>query len=482
MSRVMSKVVSLVVLLLVLGGCAPETVATATISTTRIVVPTETVTAVAQVEATATATVTVAPAATPTMVPSRTPTIVPSRTPTIAPSQTPRPTLTPELARTSAPDQYVMPAWVSEPAVNVLLLNTGYHATLLNPETGERFDIPIEDGGPSVRWVQQEDGLYVHVGYPAAWDAPSWFVEEIHTVTGQIKRFEVPRQLTPSPPSIPSPDGRYEVRIITSDGVPAAVFLLNQESGTEVELANPFDSQYPRVIDVEWAPDGQMVAIERAYSIEDVTANQGWRNVSALVVYSADGNKLGEYLDFTGNVSEWSPTVPYRLLYPRVGMVDNPPCVIDVVTDSHTCLDQLVSWREEQNVQTTNYKWSPDGHKVGFVYWSEVSDESGFCYIDLLTGGIECPITVEDLQADVVLDQIESMCDSRTLFVLDYYWSPDLHYIALIVDPAPPLSDYRACFRAAVADSAGEQFRLIMDGWLTYHDEPWRPLVVGGSD
>jgi hypothetical protein len=205
MLRATLRVVGLVGLLLVLGGCAPETVATATISTTRIVVATETGTAVAEVEATATATVTIVPAATPTIVPSRTPTIVPSQTPTRVPSETPRPTLTPELARTAGPDQYVMPGWVSDPAVNVMLLRTDYHATLLNPETGERFDIPVE-GGPSVRWVQQEEGLYVQVGYPAAWDAPSWFVEEIHTVTGQIKRFEVPRELTPGPPSITSPD------------------------------------------------------------------------------------------------------------------------------------------------------------------------------------------------------------------------------------------------------------------------------------
>jgi hypothetical protein len=200
------------------------------------------------------------------------------------------------------------------------------------------------------------------------------------------------------------------------------------------------------------------------------------------VVYSADGTKLGEYLNVTGQSAEWSPVAPYRLFHPRIGMANNPPCIVDVVVNSYNCLDQLVSWREEQNVRTANYKWSPDGNKIGFVYWSQVTDGSGFCYIDLLTSGIECPITTEDLQADVILDQIESMCDSRTLFVLDYYWSPDLNYIALIVDPAPPSSDFRACFRAAVADSAGEQFQLIMDGWITYHDDPWRPVIGADFD
>jgi WD40 repeat protein len=445
------------------------------------VVPTGTVTAVVEVEATPTATVTIPPAATPTIAPSRTPTIIPSQTPTIAPSQTPRPTVTAEPTVTATPYYYDMPAWVSDPAVNVLLLRTDSHATLFNAETGERFDIPIGEGSPSVSWIEREDGLYVHVGYSAAWDATSWLVEESHTVTGQFKRFEVPRQLTPGVPSTPSPDGSYEVRIIQSEGVPAAVYLMERESGEETELVHPSDGQYERVADVEWSPDGQMVAIERFYVIDDPTANYGRRSISALVVYTADGNRIGEHLDSIGSDLEWSPTSPYRILHPRHDLKDNPPCIWDVVTDSYNCLDQLVAWREEQGVETFNYHWSPDGDKVGFIAWSHASDAGGFCYVDLPTGEIICPVTVKDLRADEILIQFEPMCNSPVLYIVDYYWSPDLSYVALEIDLASPSSDFNGCNAVAVVDGGSGDFQLVVEGMMDFHD-PWRPVMVGGSD
>lgn len=467
------RVVGLLGLLLVLVGCGPEMVATATISTTRIVVATVTGTAVAEVEAT--------PTVTATLLPVPTSTKVPAHTPTMTPTRTPWPTATAEPAVTSIPEYSDMPAWVSDPAVHVLLLRTVSLAMLFNAETGERLDIPIGEGSPSLSWVEGEDGLSVRVGYSAAWDATSWLVEEIHAVTGQLNRFEIPRQLTPGVPSMLSPDGRYEVHIMRAEGVPDAVYLVDRESGEERELVNSFDSQYPRVTEVEWSPDGQMVAIPRFYVVDDPTANYGRRSISALVVYTADGNKLGEHLNVIGNRLEWSPTSPYRLLHPQTGMRDNPPCVVDVLAGSYDCLDQIVSWREEQGVSTSNYHWSPDGNKIGFIAWSHGSDAGGFCYVDLPAGEIICPVTVKDLRMDEILGQFEPMCHSPALYIVDYYWSPDLRYVALDVDLASPSSDFNGCDAVAVVDGGSGDFQLIMEGMMDFHD-PWRPAIVGGSD
>jgi hypothetical protein len=60
-----------------------------------------------------------------------------------------------------------------------------------------------------------------------------------------------------------------------------------------------------------------------------------------------------------------------------------------------------------------------------------------------------------------------------------YFWSPDSSYIALIVDPAAPEEHNRAHEAVAVINNMGEQFQLIIDGWLEHNDyDPWRPTSV----
>lgn len=222
-----------------------------------------------------------------------------------------------------------------------------------------------------------------------------------------------------------------------------------------------------------------MLAIERTRSIDDPTAFMGQRSISALAIYSAAGNTLSRYVDVVGQYMEWSPAPPYYLLHPRVGLTANSPCILDVSTDSFTCLDQIGVWREEQKVETFNYKWSPDGSKVGFIYWTE-SSEGGFCYIELVSTVIICPIVTEDLQVDEYLEQFPSHGIPRLLHVQDYDWSPDGKYIVLLVDPAPPGSDDGAQEALAVIDSAGEILQLFIDGWhwLNY---PWRPSISSPS-
>ncbi len=353
--------------------------------------------------------------------------------------------------------------------------------TLFNPQTGEQYDIPVE-GGPSLRWVQNEEGLYIRLGYPSAWDAPTWLAEEIHAVTGQIHRLEGPRELTPTPgvPPIPSPDGRYLARIFRAEGTPDVVYIIDQKSGEETELANPFDSQYSAISEIEWSPDGQMLAIERTRSVDDPTAFMGKRSISALAIYSPDGNRLAQYADVVGQHMEWSPTSPHRLLHPRAGLTTNSPCILDVSANSYTCLDQIVTWREKQEVETYNYKWSPDGSKIGFIYWTE-SSESGFCYVELVSTAITCPITKEDFQVDEYLEQFPRDGIPRLLYVQDYDWSPDGNYIILLVDPAPPGSDDGGQEAIAVVDSMGEILNLFVDGWHWFN-YPWRPSIPAPSE
>ncbi len=479
MFTTLTKILGLLIILLALGGCTPDVAIPATLPPTRTTATTETGTAVAQILVTAVP-ITTAPTTTviTTLDPNQTTDLQTiERAPsTPVPTNTPRPTFTP--SPTPTPAFFDLPEWVADPAVNVLLLSTAdmrgrnNAVTLFNAMTGERFDIPVSER-LFPEWVKTDDGLYIDFGDSLFADAPPLTVHKINVLTEQIYQYASPVNITSNARHFASPDGRYQVRVVEDENIPAVATLINQETGEEVELADPFNGEYADGTNVAWSFDGQIVAIERFRRVEDPAEFYGVRAEPALAVFSQDGTLLTQYNNLEHTGLKWSPTLPYHLLYPAYDLNEGPPCILDVLAGDYSCVETVAQWRDEQEVEIGVFNWSPDGSKVGFVYWSGTS---GFCYVELATEAITCPVTRDDLQIEAYLERFGMEDGVAYLNIRNYEWSPDSQFIALTVAPAPPPSDDGMGATVAVAEISGENLRVIVDGSLPYYN-PWRPPI-----
>lgn len=474
-----ANILGLLLVSLVLGACTPDTAVPATLPPTRTVVATETGTAVAEILVTAVPT-----AVTPTA------TVVTTRDPnqttdlqtlerapsTPAPTNTPRPTFTPSPTPTLA--FFDLPEWVADPTVNVLLLSTSdmrgrnNAVTLFNAQTGERFDIPVSEH-LYPEWVQADDGLYLDFGDSLFDDAPPLAAHKINVLTEQLYQYAPPVNVTSNARHFASPVGRYQVRVVEDENAPTVATLINQEMGEEIELTDPFNNEFADGINVAWSFDGQIVAIERFRRVEDPTARYGVRAEPALAIFSQDGTLLAQYNDLDHTGLKWSPQLPYRLLYPAYDLNEGPPCILDVLTGDYSCVETVAQWRDEQGIEIGVFNWSPDGSKIGFVFWSR--DKSGFCYTELASEMISCPVTMDDLQLKEYLERFALAGLPAYVYVIDYQWSPDGQYLALVINPHPPTSDAGNASVTITANS-GENLRIIIDGQRFIYN-PWRPSI-----
>ena len=465
MNRLTLTILWAIGLVIVISGCAPDTAVPATLAVTRVVVVAVTNTAVASHTPITTATATISPT------PETTPTTTVTNIPVITPTKTPRPTSTPR--PTATPIFYDLPAWVSDPAADVLLLytedNRGRNktVTLFNAQTGERFDIPVDDYS-SPTWKQIDGELYIDLS------ARAFTYDHILVRTGQLMRIEAPSLVTSGARHIPSPDGRYLIRVVEEENIPAITTLVNQETTEEIELTDPFNSEYADHIRIEWSPDGQLISVERVRHIEDPTAPYGTRSESALAIFLLDGTVLAQYRDIGDGILKWSPANPYQILYSPFSYTNEPPCIYNVVLGDYGCIEEVAQWRDAEEVNLSSFNWSPDGNKIGFVYWAG-SSNSGFCYVKLSTDSIVCPITWDDLQIDEYLERF-GQAGIAYVSVINYQWSPNGQYLALAVGPFPPTSDDRGFDTLAIAKSGGELLWVIVDGKLPHYD-PWRPAI-----
>jgi hypothetical protein len=230
------KFLGLLTFLFVLGACTPNKAVPATIPPTLTTVMTETGTAVAP--ATAAAAFSPPPAPSQTHTPIR----------TLHPTNTPQPTFTPTFTTTS--DQYILPAWVSDPAINVLLAGIDERSylrlSLYNAETGERFDLPINlsEYGLSPRWNITEEGMFIQLAHSIPAGSQSKLIEEINLQTGEVVQDEIPHEFIQGERKIISSDGRYILHIVSSENLPPRMTIIDEINDTEIELTGPFSSYY----------------------------------------------------------------------------------------------------------------------------------------------------------------------------------------------------------------------------------------------
>lgn len=442
-----AKILGLLIILLVLGGCVPDTAVPVTVPPTRTMVMTETGTAVAQTP--------------PTITPTVSPTPTHAQTSAAQPASTHRPTPTSFL--TPTPVVYDLPAWVLDPEVNVLVLGSygdDGTITLFNAETGEQFEIymGIDDLKPA--WIWQDGRYFLSPTSPTATQ------EVIDIQTGNLVK------LAPINQDSVSPNGRYAAHITNGDRFDV-VTLVDQETGLETELTNPFQDSsrddYVVGAEVHWSPDGALLAVLYKKHYYDDNSDH------SLVIYAPSGELFRQYENMSiSRNSPWSPVLPHRILYTddNKSFLPKMPCILDVVENEQTCLEIVGEWVESQNVWPYNFVWSPDGSKISFVHVAreERVNKSGACYIELATEEIFCPITPDDLQ-------LEEQFESR-----GHYWSPDGRYLALFSDRSGPLSDVFGDFAVTTVSRDGQNLQILGLGFSSSHYNPWRPSIPTPSE
>jgi hypothetical protein len=393
--------------------------------------------------------------------PLPTATSMPEATATIRPSLTPRPSATPVPTATPRPVHYDLPAWLSDPDAVVLLTMTAaddplddYVLTFNNLVTGERFNMPLlSEQTSSIQWYQDETGTYIEQGFYGTSLNPNPPIEQINIATGELRVLPPLEDIIGA--SIPSPGGRYAVRITNSSN-PETIMMEDRETGLSFVLSDPFDGRYSSFAEVSWSPAGDFLAFLR-YAFADEPYSPP---ATGLVIYRPDGSIFRWYDGYYGNV--WAPDNSYRILY-QIGeeLGAYQPCILDVLAGTSECLTEVVTWREGQELKTSSYQWLPSGEGISFVAWS---NGSSLCTMTLENHQIECPIN------NTIMVPAKFTADSPT-FIIGYRWSPDGRYLSLVVSPSSPFSHEQIYAQIATVAADGSQFQVLGFGG----GGQWRP-------
>ncbi|MCB9418901.1 MAG: hypothetical protein H6667_03810 [Ardenticatenaceae bacterium] len=350
---------------------------------------------------------------TPAIIPSITPTDIPISTPTSMPSAT----VTPWLSS--------VPEWITDPAVNVLLLgNIEYSpVTIFNVDTGEQLNVRARE----VIDILAEIGI------------------KLPTVNQDTF----------------SPNGRYEVQITRQENGTDSVTIVDHETQTENKLFNPFqhlqslDEPFFEYALAYWSPDGMFLSVtyEKNYYSDNSDYN--------LAIYTPMGEIFRQYAGMSLMwKNSWSPVETNRILF----IEGRSPCILEVISNKKTCPEIVNKWATNQNVSPFGYAWSPDGKQISFVYENSDSRNSGLCYFDLAKENITCPVTSTDLLFE------------KQMFAGFHFWSPDGKYLVLFFDEVG-IRDVMAPQRVVVVNVANQNLQFLEGEFSWPYTNPWRPLI-----
>jgi hypothetical protein len=456
MFTIQTRVLGLMIILLVLVGCRADMAVLPTFSLTRTLIATERGTAVAEILVTAVPAFSPMPAPAETQTPIKTPRPTNTRYPTFTPTFTP------------TPEYYFLPEWVTDPTINVLLtgIDEGSHLriSLYNAESGERFDLPIALSayGLSPEWKITEDGFFIQLHHPILSGSQTGLVEEINLQTGEMQQNEIPHEFIQGEQRIISPDGRYTLQILRSENSPPQVTIIDEANSTEFELSDPFNNYYKDSITARWSPDSTMVAIVGAHWYEDFAQPPE----HALLVHSTSGELLQKHENYFSHLN-WSPTSPHQLLISRLDgdFQFQTPCILNFSENAPICLEKIADWRDQHEVKMHQFRWSPDGGVVSFIYWNNATMNNGLCYFKLENDEIFCPITSERLR--------------NKEFVILHTWSPDGRYLIVDINPWGPESHDGTFTSLAIVSSDGHAFQPL---GYSAHAWAWRPPIPSAPE
>lgn len=387
-----------------------------------------------------------------------------------APNQTPVPTRTLRLTVTPTTIPFVnydMPTWLSQPQNSSMLmfenidLQDGKNTLIVyNVASGEQFVIPVGDCCIEHSWLLREDTLYIQLDHPKVQTINTVlqepYQELINTKTGEVTQHQPP---FPGRYAVLSPNGRH-VALINRN--PMRIAILDREQDREVMLQDLFNGRYNDHYSAAWTKDGALLAVSQVTFPEEGVGSPRY----GLAIYTPEGEPFRMYDHI--NFGQWASPPPYRFLYTIGPWSEAVPCILYLADGTHICLEAITRWREEQNVQASQFMLSPDGKKVSFIHWNYATNNNGLCYLDLDTDAINCLVMATDLLSiDTVLPY----------YVILHHWSPRGDYIAFYVNPNGPLSDDGSFTSIGIISNDGIHLKILGPVLAPYKTDQlwWEP-------
>jgi hypothetical protein len=403
------------------------------------------------------------PTALPTLVPTPSLTSLPTEIARFVPSLTPRPSSTPT---PMIPTSYILPAWVNDPQAVVLLAplrsptdRDETVVSLLNAGTGERFDLWASEDYWHVKWSETTETGLALIFYPP-WiigdDHEDLYLHQVDINTGQMSQLPFSNINS----EVQSAPGGY----FAADTIDQAVIIIDQQTGQEITLNDPFNGRYPDYVTISWSVDGTLLAVQR-YDRDDVNRGPA---MTGLAIYTADGRLYRYYADVRSWA--WAADGSYQLLNSVGDYFENgEPCILDIQANTMDCLSEVTVWRENGIEKTGYYQWLPDGSGISFLYWNHAPRAAGLCIMNMISRDITCPVN-ETLLTPAYLGA------GAMTYIVDYQWSPDGRYLVLDIDPCGPECDDRTATQVTTIARDGSQFHVWGFG-LSWNAE-WRPQIA----
>jgi hypothetical protein len=332
--------------------------------------------------------------------------------------------------------------------------------SLLNAESGERFDLFSSQRAPSLGWQPTETALALYYSYYDEMEG-----ELVDIATGQTSRLPKAELLVPGQESA---DGRYRVQVTDQPGVDA-VRIEDRQSGSVITVEDPFNGSYPDWTVAHWSADGLLLAVERG------DWGEMGERTTGLAIHTADGQLYRSYTDTTN--WSWAPDGSYRILfYPGYYFHTSDPCILDVQANSTECMGEIAAWLQEHGIANASFfQWLPDGSGMSFIYWNYETGQTGLCIMGIASRQINCPVNEHALGSAAI--GVEEGGEGR-VWLIRYQWSVDGRYISLVLNAFPPGAEDGNFLQLATIASDGGNFHLWgFGGW----EVVWRPSLPAAT-
>lgn len=424
---------------------------------------------------------------------TRTPTLTQTFTPLPSPSATNRPTSTMRPTSppkpTATPLQSVeLPAWVSEPGVNVLLVATGKNGDdlrrlfLVNASSLEFYELPQFNSIRAYFWAP--DGRQMGIL------TKSNKMILVDIFTGNVKMFPAGNRslqflqvdghtafLSSGEPAeyILYPAAWQLQQKISYDGHYAfeqeygvGISIVNLDTGEKKPVTGETDGSYAYA--AGWSPVAPYLAIVQS----NIPAQQlFWFEeipTITLKIYDIEADLVNRYSGVT--FPKWAPDGT-MFLYQPVNeeshlFWDSAPCVYHILTDETRCYNDVLIRHGAKFY--ASFAWVPGQTAISYLYYDLRSDPyqetGGLCFIALPDGRERC-----------ILEALAT----PDLVVTDYHLSPDGGAAAVILGHGGPVGDEISSNQFAVVNVDTEEY-VTIENVNIFHSGfdymgVWRPKI-----
>jgi WD40 repeat protein len=388
---------------------------------------------------------------------------------------TPPPTLKEKLS------EIYFPAWVSDPAANVLMLpigswEEGYtHLSLVNAETSEFFDLPKLNilayfwmpDGKSLGMVDSDGNQILLLDLQSGESTPLRIDSVTEKYTNFESFYETPQQLNAFWASDTAngfflfqmhqsvgPNGQYLVEESSDNHT----MVTNLSSG-EQQIVTPDEAYFDLFEDWNPAQPDQLAIQQSDVEMGMLYSFYTPPGLRIKIVNVKTGRSTNFIKDVFGAYpGMWSPDGRQLLYYQKmptdVGLgKGNPPCLFDLINETSRCFNQLVAL-DGAGGDLESYTWSPTGKYLSYFY------NGGLCLFNLSDEKDACFLQKLDHEEEVIR----------------YQWSPDERYIVFQYDESCPACDFSTQPKIGILDLRSGSYEYISD-MIAEQLGAWRPPI-----